>query len=250
MQMQNLIRRSFTQVPNELINDKEMSRDARFLFVYLCSKPDNWKFYATVINDELNCSDDSRRKYLRELEAKGWITKVQTKNEKGEFSVTDITLNPYPIFSDSVNSPSPKSSGSVKTRSREFPTHNNTDMDNKTDLFNNTDELSLPHQILKFLNEKKGGRGFEFTSANLKNIKARLKEKFTVADCKKVIEASIVKWGDEPSMRQYIRPHTLFGDKFNVYLVEADDVINQKAKAKDTSDNNFSFNPTETAELK
>lgn len=247
--MKNLIRRDFTQIPNDLINDSTISRDARFLFVYLCSKPDDWKFYNSVICRELNCSDDSRRKYMNELASKGWISKVQLKNDKGEFKENDITLNPYPKFSDTVTSPHPKSSESVKDGIGKSPAHNNTIPITNTELFTNTEEISLPHQIINYLNEKRGGRGFEKTNGNLTPINARIKEKkYKFDDFKKVIDSAIIKWANDEKMKSYIRPETLFGSKFNAYLVEADDIL-QKAQVNNGSDN-FVFEPTETAELK
>jgi len=100
--MENKIKKSFTQVPNGLINDNSISRDARFLFVYLCSKPENWVFRTSLIENDLNCSKDTRIKYMKELIDKGWITTYQVKKEGGAFGNVEIELNPYPNFSDAV----------------------------------------------------------------------------------------------------------------------------------------------------
>lgn len=138
----NFIRRDFTQVPNELIKANNISRDARFLFVYLCSKPDDWNFYNTVTCRELGCSDDSLRKYMKELKDKGWATSIQTKNSKGEFKGNDITLNPYPKLSASVDLPSHKVSASEDNGIRKNTGHNNTKHSSNTEKENNT-EYSL-----------------------------------------------------------------------------------------------------------
>lgn len=49
-------------------------------------------------------------------------------------------------------------------------------------------------------------------------IRARLKEGFTVKDFKEVICFKNKQWKDDTKMKEYIRPQTLFGTKFESYL--------------------------------
>jgi uncharacterized phage protein (TIGR02220 family) len=114
---------------------------------------------------------------------------------------------------------------------------NNTSLTDDTSLFRDVD-ISLPVQILNYLNEKKGGRGFDVSSkGNQSHIKARIKEKkYSLDDFKKVIDAGVIKWLDDAKMKAYIRPETLFGSRFNQYLIEADDVI---AAAHSAGSENF-----------
>jgi hypothetical protein len=37
--------RNYTQVPNDIINDKRLSLKAKGLYLFLVSKPDNWDFF-------------------------------------------------------------------------------------------------------------------------------------------------------------------------------------------------------------
>jgi len=103
--MINQLSKNFSVTPNDLINDKELSRDSRFLFIYLSSKPSNWIYYAKTIEKELSCSKDSRIKYMKELIGSGWITVYQRIGENGKFGANDIQLNPCPNFSDTANKP-------------------------------------------------------------------------------------------------------------------------------------------------
>lgn len=74
--------------------------------------------------------------------------------------------------------------------------------------------------ILEFLNEK-AGRAYQPTDANLDLIKARLKEGYTVAQCKQVIAKKCREWGGDDKMASYLRPATLFNcTKFNNYAGE------------------------------
>ena len=146
--MNNLIRKNFTQIPNELINDSTISRDARFLFVYLCSKPDDWIFYTKNVEKALNFSKDTRIKYMKELVEKGWISTQQKKNDKGFFGATEIVLHPYANFSDTE-----------KTSIGKSTTHNN------NDLFTNTD-----------FDTKKERRQKSFLPPSLEDVKIFIEE--------------------------------------------------------------------------
>jgi uncharacterized phage protein (TIGR02220 family) len=253
--MKNRIRKAFTQVPNDLINEIKLSRDSRFLFVYLCSKTDDWTFYTSKIETDLSCSKDSRIKYMKELISSGWITTEQTKKENGEWGSMEIILNPYPVEveekqphtkkADTVKIASPKLTAAENIGSGETTTHNNKDLKTNTDLFSNTEITVIPISvdILKYLNKSKPSKiPFEFNKVNLSFIESRIKEKFKEDDFKKVIDHKISEWKDDPKMKKYIRPETLFGNKFNGYLVEAHET-------KSDGSDNFKFNPTTEAEL-
>jgi len=224
--MDNAIRKNFTITPNELIDDNSISIQARFLFVYLASKPDDWKFYNSALNKALGISDDTRRKYMNELALKGWISKIQKKLETGQWCENDITLHPYPNFSGTVKTPPPKITAPEKNGSGKSPELNNNNVLTNTDLFTENEIPFLPKDIILYLNQKKGGAGFRLMDSNYTEIKARIKDKFQAEDFRKVIDAAIIKWKDDPVNKKFIRPETLFGKKFNSYLVEADDIIN------------------------
>lgn len=226
--MENLINKNFTVVPNELINDRNISRDARFLFVYLASKPPGWKFYTATIEKELNCSSDSRKKYMLELVTTGWITREQIKQDNGEWGAMALHLHPQPKISATVDLPQPKISAADKNGGGKNRPHSNTDKTKKELSNNKTDDVllfeipTLPEEILKYLNKKKGiTPGYRITAANMTEIKARIKDGFKSEDFITVIDAAVKNWGNDPERKKYIRPETLFGKKFNNYLIEA-----------------------------
>ncbi len=246
--MKNLIKRNFTQIPNDLINDNKISRDARFLFVYLCSKPDDWTFRTSVIEKDMGFSKDTRIKYMKELTNFGWITTEQAKAEKGKFGQMEIVLNPFPKISDAVKFPIPKKSVSEKDGVGEISPLNNINNNTNTNLFTNTDVVivPIPESVLEYLNQtKKSNIPFKPTKANLKDITNRLKEKFKFEDFKSVIDFKVGEWTNDPKMKKYIRPETLFGDKFNSYLIEA----NEKPTKKIDGSGNFEKVTTTTNDL-
>ena len=81
-----------------------------------------------------------------------------------------------------------------------------------------THNLELIKNIVEFLNEK-ANTSFRFTTpATQTVIRARLRDGFSVDDIKSVIEHKVGEWKDDPKMSEYLRPSTLFGNKFESYL--------------------------------
>ena len=66
---------------------------------------------------------------------------------------------------------------------------------------------------------------YKHTDSTIKLIKARLNEGFTVNDFKEVIDKKTKDWGEDQRMKDYLRPQTLFSNKFEAYL-------NQEEKKK------------------
>lgn len=84
------------------------------------------------------------------------------------------------------------------------------------------------HTIIDYLNNKTQ-QSYRYSESSMRHIRARLAEKFTVTDCKKVIDTKTEEWGKDDKMRKYLRPETLFGGKFENYL-------NQKAEGEEVID--------------
>ena len=76
-------------------------------------------------------------------------------------------------------------------------------------------------EVIDYLNTKTGSSYRATTEANVKPIRARLNDGFTVEDCKKVIDTKSRQWLNNPDMVKYLRPATLFSpSKFEGYLNE------------------------------
>ncbi len=80
-------------IPRELILDNRLSDRARFLFVYMASKPSDWNFYMNPMAKELGYSTETLRKYINELIASGWLIKgEQNVSNSGTFGSVEYTL--------------------------------------------------------------------------------------------------------------------------------------------------------------
>lgn len=73
-------------------------------------------------------------------------------------------------------------------------------------------------EIVDHLNARLGTHYRPTTQSTRKLLKARLKEGFTVEEIKTVIDKKATEWLGNASMAQYLRPETLFGNKFEGYL--------------------------------
>lgn len=74
-------------------------------------------------------------------------------------------------------------------------------------------------EIVAYLNAKLGTSYKPKSKGTLKHVSARLRDGFTVADFKTVIDKKAAAWMGT-DMAPYLRPETLFGGKFEGYLNE------------------------------
>lgn len=73
-------------------------------------------------------------------------------------------------------------------------------------------------EVVDYLNRRAGTKYKPTTANTRKLVKARLKEGFTVEDMKLVIDKKCADWLNNPEMAKFLRPDTLFGNKFEGYL--------------------------------
>jgi predicted transcriptional regulator len=119
--LNNKIKDNFTIIPNDIIRNKNLSDRARFLFCYMASMPDEWKFYQGVMAKELGYTKDTLRKYIEELLQTGYLNREQ-RRETGKFDSYDYTLNFSPCM---------ENTDTVKTRNGKNPTRKNSSLINK-----------------------------------------------------------------------------------------------------------------------
>lgn len=72
--------------------------------------------------------------------------------------------------------------------------------------------------VIDYFNSVCGTDFKKNTKATIEKVQARFNEKFTIEDFKSVIDFKNKQWKDDPKMKEYLRPETLFGSKFEAYL--------------------------------
>jgi len=119
--LNNKIKDNFTIIPNDIIRNKSLSDRARFIFCYMASMPDDWKFYQGAMAKELGYTKDTLRKYIDELLETGYLNREQ-RREEGKFDSYDYTLN---------YTPSGKKADTVKNGDGKKPTRQKSSLINK-----------------------------------------------------------------------------------------------------------------------
>ena len=150
------------------------------------------------------------KKDLIRITTKGktWNEFKDNNSEKNPSSEQNSEKNPNNLGKKSEKEPK---------NSEKNPTNNNTIYNyNNTNILNN-----IYSSVIDYLNKKTERTGKEkYSSTSTKTqklIKARLREKYELEDFKIVIDKKCKEWlGTD--MEKYLRPETLFGNKFESYL--------------------------------
>ena len=99
----------------------------------------------------------------------------------------------------------------------------------------NSPNNKLPYkEIVDYLNSKTGSNYKATTKKTQKLINARFNEGFNLKDFYTVIDKKTLDWLRDEKMSKFLRPETLFGNKFEGYL-------NQKKRQLTTGDLNYSM---------
>jgi uncharacterized phage protein (TIGR02220 family) len=200
--------------------DDSLSANAKLLYgelTCLCNeKGDCWAtngYFAKLYG----VSKVTVSRWINQLKDKGYI--------KVDLRAKDNTTMEQARFISIVNTPYQKCYAPLNKNDK--PPHNKNDKDNNTRINKNSDnESGKPDhaeeraEIIDYLNEK-SGKAYKPNSAKTKTlISARLNEGFTVQDFKTVIDNKTSSWLGNNDMEKYLRPETLFGNKFEGYLNE------------------------------
>lgn len=149
-------------------------------------------------------SKETISRWISELEKKGYV-KIDLIYKEGTNQIINryIRISHEPI-DEIVNTPIDEK---VKDNNISFNNTSNTTLDNK-DLV----------EIVNYLNDSTGKNFRPNSKATKKHISARLNEGYKLESFKKVIDIKTKEWLQDPKMSQYLRPETLFGNKFEGYL--------------------------------
>ena len=79
-------------------------------------------------------------------------------------------------------------------------------------------DINIVSNIIEYLNKKANKNFRTDTDKTIQVIKARLKEGFSIDDIKRVIDIKVKDWLHKDDMNVFLRPETLFGNKFEGYL--------------------------------
>ena len=131
-------------------------------------------------------------------------------------------------FTKSVQCTKDKSVQCTKDKSVQCKTVNKTfiyAVNNKRNIKESSDDTDLsasetiPYvEIIDYLNSKCSKRYKHSNRIAREKIRARWNEGFSLEDFKLVIDVKAHEWLNDTEMNKYLRPDTLFGSKFEIYL--------------------------------
>jgi len=121
---------NYSVICNTALRRDDISAKAKGLYAYIMTLPDDWKIYASELVKHFSDGKDSIASAFRELEAKGYITKVRVQDKSGKFGGWDYTVYERPITDKPItDKPNAEKPISVKPLS-ENPPLRNTDSKN------------------------------------------------------------------------------------------------------------------------
>lgn len=165
------------------------------------------------------------RKYLAEWCGCSMATIDRTINslvDKGLISRTShVTKHGYRAVEYAVRQNDTQAPADTQTHTESTTEHNTTEPQPLIDEPQAPAQPKKPdptEEVVNHLN-RRAGTHYKPTTANTRKlVKARLKEGFTVDDMKLVIDKKCADWLNNPKMAEFLRPDTLFGNKFEGYL--------------------------------
>ena len=161
---------------------------------------------------------------IKSLEKKGYI-KIDYIYQEGNKAISRSIIRDVQNIDGrirNIDNPIRKTEeGYSENREDNNTSFNNTfsNTSNKKDIVEQSSTTPLPYEeIVQYLNQKTN-KNFKHTSkVTQRHIRARLAEGFTVSDFKQVIDKKCSDWLRDQKMKEYLRPETLFGTKFESYL--------------------------------
>lgn len=222
---------NYTCIDNEIFRNKKISLKAKGLLATMLSKPNDWDFSEKGLAEVLKETIYQLKPTLKELEDNGYLLRTRNRNDKGQ--VKDII---YDIYEKPIcENPTLVKTYIGKNLHRENPTLVNHTQVNNNNIYNNILELNnnnilnnniynvekldnIPYkEIIDYMNQRYGTNYKTTTTKTRDLIKARINEGFNVEDFKIVIDKMGCEWMGT-DMQKYLRPETLFGNKFESYL--------------------------------
>lgn len=227
--MKKLVYEKTTIITNEFLQNKEISLAAKGLLGYMLSLPNNWDFTIKGISDNTNTSEYTITKLLQELEANGYHTKKHIyENGRIKDWIYYIFAEPrQDIINKTFNIKAFEQERELQDVEKQECCNsydkqtisNKLDIEkNKKEILNNIEKENIKC-IIDYLNDSIGSKYKYNTKGTIKDIKARFKEGYVLDDFYDVIDKKVKQWFNT-DMQIYLRPSTLFGNKFENYVNE------------------------------
>lgn len=215
----------YSVIPATVRYDSNLTPNAKLLYAEITSLCNEYG-YCWATNDYFsklyNVSTTSISKWISSLVQNGYIT-TEIEYKEGSKQILKRYIR---IINDPIEEKLNTSLRKVKNPIEEKLKENNK---NRILNINNIYIVEIK-EIIDYLNERAGTNYKTTTQKTRDIIKARLNEKFTVEDFKVVIDKKVSDWkGTE--WEKFLRPETLFSNKFEGYLNQ--NIVKPKNNSKE-----------------
>lgn len=224
--------KDYTVMSNAHLNEKKMSLKAKGLLSLMLSLPEKWDYSIAGLVAICKENETAIKSTLDELKEFGYLEVIKTmptKDNGGRISYE------YVIYEKKQEG---KKQGIESLGVEVLVVENQVQLNTNKE---NTNNKINYNNIVGYLNLKAKTNYRSTTPKTQTLIRARMNEGFTEDDFKKVIDNMCSKWlGTD--MAQYLRPETLFGNKFEGYLnlkVVKGKQANKRDYTKEQLDNMF-----------
>lgn len=235
----------YTIMSNHHFRNKNLTLRAKGLLSQMLSLPDDWDYSVdglVAINKE---GKETIQGALKELEQEGYLVRTRVQNEKGQFEyIYDVyetptdqlinqlnnqeklvhqltnqeeAVNPTDQNEELTDQPRRASPCTVEPRTVSPRTVKPPQLNTNNKILKNNRYTGEIEEIIAYLNQKTG-RKFRVVESNAKHIRARLREGYSTDELKAVVDKKCQEWLNDSARSQFLRPTTLFGDKFDSYL--------------------------------
>ena len=231
MQQKTFNKNYYAIIPANVRYDKNLTPNAKLLYgeiTALCNEKGYCWANNSYFSELYGVSKKTISNWISSLDERGFIKSEMiykenskeikerrlyiTRMEKDFVTYGRNVLNPT---EENFHTPMEEK---VKDNNTSFNNTSNNTRDIK-DIVEHSPTEPIPYQeVVEYLNQKTG-KNFKHTSkVTQRHIRARLAEGFTISDFKQVIDKKCSDWLRDQKMKEYLRPETLFGTKFESYL--------------------------------
>lgn len=172
----------FTQISNDLLNDKNITLKSKGLYSFMYSKPNDFNFTIKSLSTLLNEGERSIMNSLKELKHSGWVTYKKNNDGSGEYY-----LNQKPnCFNSNMDNPNCKNPNLGFSNLQKEQCINNKDLNNNKD-YNNKENIDF-EKLISYYNHVLKRSARVISEKAKKNFIQRLKEGYLKEDIQKVID--------------------------------------------------------------
>lgn len=231
MQQKTFNKNYYAIIPANVRYDKNLTPNAKLLYgeiTALCNEKGYCWANNSYFSELYGVSKKTISNWISSLDERGFIKSEMiykenskeikerrlyiTRMEKDFVTYGRNVLNPT---EENFHTPMEEK---VKDNNTSFNNTSNNTRDIKDIVEHSPTEPVPCREVVEYLNQKTG-KNFKHTSkVTQRHIRARLAEGFTVSDFKQVIDKKCSDWLRDQKMKEYLRPETLFGTKFESYL--------------------------------